>query len=622
MKLRIGAVLLLVSVCLGAATTQPASKVAPAASRENPLPKPGDILKKIKELQAKQDQATKVAFFDLSHPVVEKPADFSLFGGDTVTTTVQGLIDRMHQARDDKEVQAVLITLGDSGLGLAQAQEIRASLDEIRHKGKRTFVYADSYDTVDYVLACGATDICLMQGGDIMIPGVGVEPTFYKGLFDKLGVKADYVQIGEYKGADESYTRTGASEELKGELKKLTSALYDQIVDQISLGRNLPRSTVVQLVDETIIPAPAAKDRGLVDHLIDQDGLRDMLADELGNDVDLLHDYGMAPRQQVDLSSPLAFLQLLNHQPAADDKPEIGIIYAAGVITDGDGGTSLFDESEGVGSETLRQAFRIAGRDDNVKAVVLRIDSPGGSALASEVMWQAARRFAEKKPLIVSVGGMAASGGYYLASSGDRIFADPAAIVGSIGVVGGKFVYHDLYDKLGLTTEKFSRGANAGLFSSNEPFTEKQRRMVTNWMRGTYDQFTQRVMTTRSGKIQDIDQVARGRIFTATQARALGMVDDIGGIDDAIAYAAKRSGLGAGKYDVRIVPRPRSLADLLGMNGGAEAATAIRPTVQINPILQALPESARRMLIQQVQQMRLMESHPVVLLAPFNVTVN
>lgn len=606
---------LFAGVCAGAPETQPTTKPSAGA-----LPTPGELIRQMRAAEATQAALTKVACFDLAEPVVEKPSDFSLFGADA-TLTLRGLIDRLHQARDDKQIHAVLITLEDHGLNMAQAQEVRQALAELRRVGKRTFVYADSYDTPGYIVASTATDICLLQGGDIMIPGVGLEATFYKGLFDKLGVQADYVQIGEYKGADEEYTRSGASEELKGEFNKLTESLYNQIIDGISLERNLSRQTVSQLVDDSIIPAATAKDRGLVDHLTDQDSLRALLAKELGNEVALLRDYGVPPKQNIDLSSPLAIFQLFKQPVQESDKPQIALIYADGVISDGEGDSGLLGEA-GIGSEPMRRAFRTALRDDNIKAVVLRIDSPGGSALASEVMWQAARHLEGKKPLIVSVGSMAASGGYYLASSGDYIFADPAAIVGSIGVVGGKFVLHDLYDKLGLKTETFTRGVNAGLFSSSQPFTDRQRKMVTNWMRGTYDQFTQRVMTTRTGKIKDIDQVARGRIFTAKQAQELGMVDEIGGIDDAIAYTAKKASLDAGSYDVRILPAPRTLADLIGMGAGPEAAYAFQPKIQVSPesILNVLPGSARETLLRQLQTIRLIEAHPVVLVSPYVVT--
>jgi protease IV len=232
------------------------------------------------------------------------------------------------------------------------------------------------------------------------------------------------VQIGEYKGADEEYTRTGPSDELKGELSKLTQGLFDQIVDGISKNRNLHREKVQEIVDQTILTGTGAKEMGLVDELTDEDGLRKLMTKALGNEINILPDYGRTPREAIDFSNPMSiFATLLKKPQAESDKPQIALVYAEGVIVDGDGGDGLFSE-EGVGSEKIRKALRVATRDDNVKAIVIRIDSPGGSALASEVMWQAVRHAADKKPVIISVGSMAASGGYYLASAGDKIFAD------------------------------------------------------------------------------------------------------------------------------------------------------------------------------------------------------
>jgi protease-4 len=292
---------------------------------------------------------------------------------------------------------------------------------------------------------------------------------------------------------------------------------------------------------------------------------------------------------------------------------------------DGDGGGGLFSEG-GVGSDTLRQTFRMAARDENIKAVVIRIDSPGGSALASEVMWQAARRLAAKKPVIISIGGMAASGGYYLASAGDKIYADNTAIVGSIGVVGGKFVLRDLFEKIGLKTETFQKGRNADLFSSNQPFTDRQRTMVTSWMKQTYDQFTQRVMTTRKGKIKDIDAVARGRIFIASQAKELGMVDEIGGINDAIADAANKGGLSQGGFEVKVLPPPKTLADYVNGSAGSgpHAAFPLRPKVEVNvagSFMQAVPPPLRKALGQQFQVIQLLQDRPVVLVSPYTITI-
>src|SRR5258706_2047537 len=416
-------------------TTKPVVNKTPAtttASTDEHFPTPSEIMAKINARKAEVDKLLKVAHFDLTSPLLEKTPEFTLFG-DSQMLTVQNLVDRLHRARDDKGLRAVLVTFSaDTGFNLAQAGEIRSALDELRKAGKRTFAYADGYDTATYVAASGATDVCLLQGGEIMIPGVGIETMFAKGLFDKLGVKADYVQIGEYKGADEMYTRTEPSPESRGELNKVVDSLYDVLVDTIAKNRNISKSSVKQIIDDCILTAKQAKDRKLVDHLLSQDDLRDLITDELGGDINILPNYAEPQREKLESSNPFALLANIGKKPKESNKAAIALIHADGVIVDGEAEDGIIGASGHVGSENIRKAFRMASRDDNVKAIVLRIDSPGGSALASEVMWQAVNAAAQDKPVIVSVGSMAASGGYYLASASDYIFADPPAILGPI----------------------------------------------------------------------------------------------------------------------------------------------------------------------------------------------
>jgi protease-4 len=323
----------------------------------------------------------------------------------------------------------------------------------------------------------------------------------------------------------------------------------------------------------------------------------------------------------MDLTSPFAIFSLLGKKPAIFNKTAVAIVYADGVIIDGGGSGigSMFD-SESIGSDTIREAMRTIAKDDSIKAVVIRINSPGGSALASEAMWQAVRRVAKDKPVIISIGNMAASGGYYLACAGDRIFADPSAIVGSIGVVGGKFVMKDLFDKLGITTATFTRGKNADLFGTDTEFTDRQRKMVKSWMTETYDQFTARVMTTRAGKIKKIEDVAQGRVFIAEQAKDLGMVDEIGGADKAIAYAAQQAHLKPEGYEVRMVPAAKTLLDLIG-GTGLSAESPIEPKIQLaeDSVLKAMPKEIRSMIGEQLEILRLLQARPVVLAAPFAV---
>jgi protease-4 len=610
------------------ATTRPAvaskspatSASARIATTKSKYPTPAELLAKMKQTKAKRDATPKVAHFDLSRTISEKPRDFAFWGNED-TQTLNSILDRLRQAQGDKSVHAILVTLGDESPSFAQAQEIRDALQKLTDSGKETFVYADSFDTAGYTLASGASHICMLEGGDIMIPGVGMQAMFARGLLDKIGVQADYIQIGEYKGADEELTRTEASEELRGEMNKLTQSLYDEIVDGIADHRNISRAEVKRLIDQAIIRGTQAKERGLVDHLIDQDGLRALVKDEINQkEMEVVPHYGVAPREEPDFSNPFAIFQMMSRKAQPTTKPSIALVYADGMIVDGNGGEGMFGNA--VGAEDFRKAMRTATRDSSIKAIVIRIDSPGGSALASEVMWQAARRAAKDKPLIVSIGGMAASGGYYLASAGDTIFADPGGIVGSIGVVGGKFVIKDLLEKVGVTTESFSKGRNAELFTMTEPFNDRQRKLLTTWMRQTYDQFIDRVETGRGDKIKDIDQVARGRIFLARQAKSLGMVDEIGGTTDAIAYAANKVKLKQGEYELRILPAPRTLADYFGFQG-PEAGNPLQPQITIAPdsILRVLSPEISRLLMRQIQSLQLLQSRPVMLVMPVHVEI-
>jgi protease-4 len=611
-----------------APATRPAKPAtAPAQADANKFPTPAELAAKMQQRAAEKKAMSKVAFFDFDSALSEKPADFSLFGVEG--TTLRSLLDRLALARDDKDIRAVLIRFGNgAGFSFAQAQELRDMMGQLRKAGKKTFVYADTYDTLTYLVASSATNVCMMEGGEIMVQGIGIETMYYRGAFDKFGVKADFVQIGEYKGAEEPYVRTGPSDESRGELDRLVDGLYTQVVDMMSKSRGLSPQVARTLIDETMISGKAAKERGLIDHTVDVDGLKSLLADELGNKVDLIADYGEKERPELDFSNPIVLLSQVMRKEPPSNKPTVAIVYAEGTIVDGDGGSGgLLGGGSEVGGEYIRRAMREIARDNNIKAVVIRIDSPGGSAMASEVMWQAVRRVAKDKPVVISIGGMAASGGYYLASAGDTIWADPAAIVGSIGVVGGKFVLKDLYNWVGLSTEEFSRGRNAGMWSSNKAWDERQRRLVRDWMRNTYDQFTERVMTTRAGKIADIDRVARGRIFLAADAKALGMVDELGGLQMAIKDAAKRGELNDGEYEVRQVPAPQTLGDLLSggdQRGKLEAAAKlVRPqiTISADSVLHLMPKDAKRLIGRQIQLGQLLQDRPCVLVSPYVITV-
>jgi protease-4 len=591
-------------------TTEPTSKATTT------FPTPAELIKKMKAREAEDAKMPKVAYFDLTDPVLERGAEFNLFGGAQRGYTLHELLGAVRKAKDDANIKALLVTVRSGVISLAQAQELRDALLTLKDAGKPVYVYADEYDTTAYTVATGASDICLLGGGGIMIPGVGLEATFAKGLLDKVGVTADYVQIGEYKGAQEPFTRTEPTAELRGELTRLVDAMYAQIVDGIATHRNLSPDKVKAMIDKSLITATEAKEQHFVDHLVDADGLRDLLKGVLKDDPNVLADYGKPKAEMPDFSNPFAIFTMMAKRPEVSDKPAVALIHAEGAIVDGAAEQGLFGGRNSVGSDDMREALRTAVRDGKIKAVVIRIDSPGGSALASEAMWQAVRRVAAKKPVVVSIGGMAASGGYYLASAGDVIYADPTAIVGSIGVVGGKFVTRDLFDKLGITSEPFRKGENADLFASDHKFTDGQRAQVTAWMKQTYDQFVDRILTTRKGKIVDIDKVARGRIFLAAQAKDLGMVDALGGVEAALVDAAGRAKLKPGEYEVRPVPGPKTLTDYFTGGGESQVESKLAGVSFEAAFLGALPRDVRDAVTQQLSMLSMLQSRPVVLASP------
>lgn len=612
-------------VARGAPTAQPTS-TRPAVATTAPaakFPTAAELAAKMKAMKDARDKLPKVAFIELSGAISEKPS-FRLFGNGGGTPLL-ALLDRLRQARDDGSVNAVAIVISpDFGVNISQAEEIRDLLATFRKAGKRTFVYADSYDTDTYVMASACSDVVVLEGGELFMPGIGLETQFYKGLMDKVGVKGDYVQIGEYKGAEEPYTRTTPSEEVKGNLTALADGLYAEVTAGIAKARHLKTSTVEEAVDDAMINAASAKQRGLVDHLADRDELRGLLQRELrADELNVVANYGEEDKPEVDISNPFALLSNMakaRQEPTSRDT--VAVIYAVGTIVDGNGGGGglpipFMSEGESIGSDDVRKSMRSIRDDDNIKAVVIRIDSPGGSALASEAMWQAVRKVAGKKPIVISVGGMAASGGYYLASSGDAIVAEPTAIVGSIGVVGGKFVLKGLYEKLGITNEAFLKGRNADIYSSSSEWSERQRKMIAGNMRDTYEQFTARVMTTRKGKIQDIDKVARGRVFPASEGLKLGMVDQLGGLSDAIKLAAEKAHLKDDGYDLRSFPETNPLGGLLG-NLMASAGGA---SPEAKALFSVLPATMQKSLAEQVRFMQLLEKRPVVLHVPFSITV-
>ncbi len=518
-----------------------------------------------------------IAHIALRGPVLASPPEFSLFAGQVQGITLREWLQRFAKARNDSKVEAVALEIDSPRMSWAQAQELADAVKRLSAV-KPVYAHIVAASAPTYLVASAAREVTMDPAGDLMITGVGTEMMFYRGTLDYIGVEPQLFQIGRYKGAAEPMTRTGPSEELKGEYGKILDDLYSQLCRQIADQRDLTVPHVRFAVDNGPFSAKSARKYDLIDGMVEKlDWEQHVVDNVLAEDEDIVlwdTDYGAKKTKKMDLSNPFAFFgMLMGGKPRQATKdPTVAIIYAEGVITSGSSGSGFFGGKQ-IGHKTMIRCFNQAAEDDNVKAVIFRIDSPGGSALASEMIYQAVHKCAEKKPVIASIVGVGASGGYYVALGADKIIADPSAITGSIGVVGGKMATTGLMKKLGINTYKITRGRNAGLWSSS-PWNEREQKIVKTMMEETYRTFTSRVRQGRGSRVKDISKVAQGRVFTARQAVDNGLIDEVGGLRAAVIAAQKAAKIKSSH--ILVLPRPKTLADFFtGSDVSAETPTSV-----------------------------------------------
>ncbi len=488
-------------------------------------------------------------------------------------TTLRDYVGMLHEAAWRDDVDAVFVRLKDSALGFTHVQELGDAMLAVREAGKRVIVYAENYGPTDLLLASYADESLIQRAGSVSFPGMHMEEIFLADTLAWIGMKADLVQVGDYKGANEMFTRSGPSEAWDQNVTQLLDGLYAEMRATLKANRGLSDAELdAAMRDLWWGTAEEAVRHRLLDGEVDLDEIEDRLASSLGTEVEWADELG-ASVQPPSMSDPFAVFRIFTQQPDHSAKmPSIAVVYIDGAIVDGDSSRGGFLGESSVGSRTIRNALDDILHDDLILGVVVRIDSPGGSATASEVIWQGLRRVAAEKPVWVSVGSMAASGGYYIAVGGDRIYMNPSSIVGSIGVVGGKISMGPLYDRLKVRVTTRTRGPAGDMFSSTEPWSPTQVEQVRTKMKQTYDLFARRVVAGRPGI--DLSKTAEGRLFTAERAIALGMADEIGGLDSCIEALAAE--LGLDEYDVLEFPGPKSIAELLEeMFGSALAAPGL-----------------------------------------------
>ena len=506
----------------------------------------------------------RIAQMRLAGEVSDSPPETSLFGDGPNFMTLSDWLQRLAKARNDSSIQAVALEIDHPEMTWAQAQELADAVARLA-ASKPVYAYLVSGSAGEFIVASAATQIAMEPSGELEIIGLGAEMVFFRGTLDKLGIRPQMIQIGRFKGAAEPMSTTQPSREVKEIYNSLLDDLFSQYVDQIAHQRKLSPAAVKQAIDTAPLGADQAKELKLVDELVEkadwEEYVEDCLDPDAKKEPQWVERYGRKQAKQIDFSNPLAMLSMMLKVKPSDEPrdPTIAVIHADGVIIDGESGEGLMGERL-VGAKTLTHYFRQAAEDDRIRAVIFRINSPGGSAIASELIFQAVRACAEEKPVIVSIADVGASGGYYIALGGDVIYGDPSAIIGSIGVVCGKMAITGLYDKIGVNTYEFTRGRNAGI-NMSRAWTQREEEVVRTLAQRTYELFVSRVEESRNDKITNIDDVAEGRIFTARQAVANGLIDRVGGLREVIQAAQQ-----AAKVDsCRFVywPAPKTLIDLL-----------------------------------------------------------
>lgn len=462
----------------------------------------------------------------------------------------------LRRLETEPEVSAVLLAFTSDQIGWAQAGELRSSIARLRAAGKTVYAWLPVGDTRTYSVAAACDKIFTTHAGGVLLTGVKGELTFLGTLLDRLGVEAQFVGTGLYKSAPETFTRSSSSPAARLQQDALIDGIYASAVAAIAAGRGLKPERVRQIIDEGPYTADAAEKAGLVDGVIHYDEFEGIMREAYA---------GRARFVEAD--------RLLDRREARwGARPEIAVLYAVGTIVDGPSTANPFTGVMTTGSETLARAVEALRTDSRVEAVVLRVDSPGGSVTASDVMWRALRRLAEEKPLIVSMGDVAASGGYYIAVAGHPILAGPDTITGSIGVFSGKFDLSGLFRGLGVSTELFLRGKRAALMSLQQAWSDDELAAVKASMHTLYELFLERVAAGRANLTkQQVEPLAGGRVWTGRDARACGLVDRPEGLMTAIDLAAVAAGIGDGEYALVVAPGPGEMGAVpespLGLSG-------------------------------------------------------
>ena len=492
------------------------------------------------------------------------------------------LLTQLRKAKVDSRVGAILLDVDFPGIGWGKADELRDAIKDFRASGKPAYAYMEIGTNREYYIATAAEKIFLPPSGDIYINGFAAQAMFYRGSLDKLGIEPQFLKIGKYKNAPDQYTEKQMSEGQKEVINAVLDDYYNRVINTIAETRKKSPEDVKAIIDNAPYNALQAKQQGLIDEAFYREQVYEELKNRLGYKADdKLRTIDAADYREV----PSDSLNLNNGE-------RVAVIYASGGINVGKSSSSPFG-GEMVGSDTIVEAVNKAAADNSIKANVLRVDSPGGSALASDLMWFALENAKAKKPVVVSMGDVAASGGYYIACNANKIVAEPSTVTGSIGVFLGKPVMSGFYDWVGISTEYVTRGKNAGIFREDRKWEGDELAKMEEMRNSIYfNNFVPKVAKGRGKSEEEVNSVGQGRVWTGAQAKQNGLIDEFGGLEKAIEIAKGLANLPAEK-DVRRVnfPEPRPFFETI-FGGGVSAETNEQKAQKA--LINSLPEDVRR----------------------------
>jgi protease-4 len=528
------------------------------------------------------------------------------FGGPDQSLT--GLVMQFKKAKVDKRIKAIVLDVDMSGVGWAKAEELRDAIADFRTSGKPVYAYIEFGLNKEYYIATACDKIVVPPPGELFITGLAADVMFFRGSLDKLGIYPDIFQIGKYKSVGDMFTQKKMTDAHREYVNSLLDDLFDRYIAGIAQARHKSPEDVRKLIDDAPYNAAKAKEVGLIDEAVYHDELEKQIKTSLGY-------------KDSDQFAPVRASEYRDVSPESlglNKGEKVAVIYATGDIGSGRSENSP-SGGQSIGSDTLAKALTDAAADKSIKAIVMRVDSPGGSGLASDIIWHAVEAANQKKPVVISMGDVAASGGYYISASASKIVAQPSSITGSIGVVAGKPVMKGLYDWLGISNEYVLRGKEAGMFRETEKFSDDERAKFEEWIKTTYyNDFVPKVAKGRHKDPKDVDAVGQGRVWTGAQAKDRGLVDEFGGLDRAIEVAKQLAKIPADKGVERVIlPYPQTFLQELLSGGGDNSNTQIE---QQRALLAALPEDARR-AFRYMALMDRMKNGESMLLMPFDLRI-